>query len=50
MRDEISWKEIDFLIEGALAEDFGKAGDITTQAAVPVHQRCKAELIAKEAG
>jgi nicotinate-nucleotide pyrophosphorylase (carboxylating) len=50
MRDEIFWKEIDFLIEGALLEDFGKAGDITTQAAVPGNRRGKGELIAKEAG
>ena len=50
MRDEISWKEIDFLIEGALLEDFGKAGDITTQAVVPGNRRGKGELIAKEAG
>ncbi len=50
MRDKLSWKEIDFLIENALAEDVGKAGDITTQAAVPANRRGEGELIAKEAG
>ncbi len=48
--NEILWKEVDFLIEGALAEDFGKAGDITTQASVPVYQSGQGELIAKESG
>ncbi len=50
MLDEISWKEVDFLIESALAEDFGKAGDLTTQASIPVNQTGQGDLIAKEQG
>lgn len=42
-------KVTDFLVKLALAEDVG-AGDITTKAVIPAHQKARAVIKAKEAG
>ncbi|MBL8048905.1 MAG: carboxylating nicotinate-nucleotide diphosphorylase [Chthonomonas sp.] len=41
---------VDEAISRALAEDFGLAGDLTSQATIPADQRGTAVLLAKEAG
>ena len=50
MDNDLLWSDIDPVIDGALAEDFGKVGDITSHAIIPDDQMGKAELIAKEEG
>ncbi len=47
---EIDWKRVDLLIDLALAEDLGDAGDVTTLAIIPVQTRAKAVLRCKEPG
>ena len=46
----IEWKDIDSLIQGALGEDVGDQGDITTDAIVPADLRGVGELVAKANG
>lgn len=50
MENDLLWSKIDPLIEGALVEDFGKVGDITSLATISDNQTGTAELIAKEEG
>ena len=45
---EIDWGRVDTLIELALAEDLGDAGDVTTLAVVPEAAKCRAILLCKE--
>ena len=45
---EIDWGRVDTLIELALAEDLGGAGDVTTLAVVPGSAKCRAILLCKE--
>jgi nicotinate-nucleotide pyrophosphorylase (carboxylating) len=45
---EIDWKRADRLIELALTEDLGEAGDVTTLAVVPETAKCRAILLCKE--
>ena len=45
---EIDWGRVDTLIELALAEDLGEAGDVTTLAVVPEAAKCRAILLCKE--
>ena len=45
---EIDWKRVDRLIELALTEDLGDAGDVTTLAVVPESAKCRAILLCKE--
>jgi len=45
---EIDWGRVDTLIELALAEDLGDAGDVTTLAVVPESAKCRAILLCKE--
>lgn len=45
---EIDWKRVDALIDLALAEDLGDAGDVTTLAVVPEAAKCRAILLCKE--
>jgi len=45
---EIDWKRVDTLIDLALEEDLGDAGDVTTLAVVPETARCRAVLLCKE--
>ncbi|MGE4564561.1 MAG: carboxylating nicotinate-nucleotide diphosphorylase [Victivallaceae bacterium] len=47
---EIDWKRVDLLIDLALAEDLGDAGDVTTLAIIPAETRAKAVLRCKEPG
>lgn len=42
--------QIEDLARAALAEDFGRAGDITTQATIPESARARAVIAAREAG
>jgi nicotinate-nucleotide pyrophosphorylase (carboxylating) len=44
----VDWQRVDTLIELALAEDLGDAGDTTTQACVPASARAEAVLLCKE--
>jgi nicotinate-nucleotide pyrophosphorylase (carboxylating) len=46
----ISPLEIDAAVERALAEDLGRAGDITSIATVPEHVGARASLVARKAG
>ena len=41
---------IEPLLRNALAEDLGRAGDITTSAVIPPEQPWKAALVARQAG
>jgi nicotinate-nucleotide pyrophosphorylase (carboxylating) len=41
---------VDDLVRAALREDLGRAGDLTTDAIVPVDARGKARIVAREAG
>ncbi|WP_159728077.1 carboxylating nicotinate-nucleotide diphosphorylase [Methylosinus sp. Ce-a6] len=41
---------IEDVVRAALAEDFGRAGDITTQATIPETARARAVIAAREAG
>ncbi len=47
---EIDWKRVELLIDLALAEDLGDAGDVTTQSIIPAETRAKAVLRCKEPG
>src|SRR5262245_37385485 len=42
--------DIDGLLLAALAEDLGEAGDVTSEATVPVDARSVANLVVREAG
>ncbi|MHC4885861.1 MAG: carboxylating nicotinate-nucleotide diphosphorylase, partial [Planctomycetota bacterium] len=44
-----SWKEIDQLLDLALAEDIG-SGDATTDSIVPEDETCEAHFVARESG
>jgi nicotinate-nucleotide pyrophosphorylase (carboxylating) len=41
---------IEPLVRAALQEDLGRTGDITTDAIIPVHQKWKGALVARQAG
>ncbi len=41
---------IELLVRNALAEDLGRAGDITTDAIIPVRQKWKGALVARQGG
>ncbi len=45
---DIDWKRVDTLIDLALKEDLGDAGDVTTLSVVPEAARCRAILLCKE--
>ena len=45
---EIDWKRTDILIDLALEEDLGEAGDITTDSVVPENLMAKAVFLVKE--
>ena len=45
---EIDWKRVDQLIDLALTEDLGDAGDVTSLAVVPETAKCRAILLCKE--
>ena len=45
---DIDWKRADTLIDLALEEDLGDAGDVTTLSVVPEAARCRAILLCKE--
>jgi nicotinate-nucleotide pyrophosphorylase (carboxylating) len=41
---------LEAVVRGALLEDLGRAGDITSQACIPAHERLKAAFVARKAG
>ena len=47
--EALSSESIDLLIESALAEDVG-AGDVTTQAVIPVDMTCRGKIVCKQDG
>jgi nicotinate-nucleotide pyrophosphorylase (carboxylating) len=49
-RPELSPLLVQQLVRAALEEDLGRAGDITTQATIPVEASAKASISAREAG
>ncbi|KAB8196875.1 L-aspartate oxidase [Nonomuraea phyllanthi] len=42
--------EVDALIDRALAEDLGEAGDVTSLATIPAEQTCVADVVARKDG
>ncbi len=46
----LNWRQIDALIDAALAEDLGLAGDITSQAVFSPSQTLSAKFVAREPG
>jgi nicotinate-nucleotide pyrophosphorylase (carboxylating) len=46
----ISPLEIDAAVERALAEDLGRAGDVTSTATIPEDAKARAEVVARKAG
>jgi len=50
LEEELSWQEIDLLIEGALREDLGNQGDITSDSIIPRDMRGEGEFIVQEDG
>jgi nicotinate-nucleotide pyrophosphorylase (carboxylating) len=46
---ELTQADIDRVVEAALAEDVG-GGDLTTAALVPLHTRCRAQVLLEEPG
>ena len=47
--EALSSESIDLLIEAALAEDVG-AGDVTTQAVIPMDMTCRGKIVCKQDG
>src|ERR1022692_680314 len=47
--ESLSSESIDLLIESALAEDVG-AGDVTTQAVIPMDMTCRGKIVCKQDG
>ena len=50
MKSTLPWDKIDPLIENALREDFGEAGDLTTESLIPDGLIGKGEFILREEG